>query len=162
MIHEVMQGCINQVRKIVYALQPAAIDGMGRRWHAHNRASGPMSKAGESVRLFDVVQSLNYKQAVVFGGTAQDYEQELEINIVYGMDENYHHLAASDFAAIANAVQYANIGDVPGLHYYRCGDPSMEVMEDALLLKIPVLCHITATMTEDLGSYFFGEGGWGG
>lgn len=143
-LHTVIDGCIKQIRQAVYAVTPAALDGMGRKWHAHNREAGPILKAGESVRLFDVACADEFKSPVVFGSTVNDYEQTIKIVICYGLNEDYNPLIAADYDAIMYSLHNINVGAVTGLNFYIVGDPTVETFEDARFLSIPVICRISA------------------
>lgn len=165
-LHNILNDVRNHVRKIVYAIEPAAVDGVGERWHAHNTEAGKVQDAAASVRVFEVLPLIGGAKKITEGSDRWDYEVPFVITICYGTNENYNVLMLSDYASISHALHNANVGVVDGLHYYLVEAPPAEVEQDGKRFSVITFqARITASFdnlvfSDDPGG--FGVEGFGG
>jgi hypothetical protein len=164
-LHNILKGCRDHVRKIVYAVEPAALDEMGERWHAHNTDSGKIQDAAQGNRIFDVFPMATGPVKITEGSNSWDYEVPFIIVISYGTNENYNELIASDFASISHALHNANVAMVSGLNFYMVQGMAIEEQEGKRFSVINFIARVTATfdnLTINDPGGFGGDTGFGG
>jgi hypothetical protein len=145
-IHTVIDEAIDHVRRLVYAVAPAAVDGKGEGWQAHLKEGGSILSGGERVRLFDVLCNAQVPiQILTEGCLSRDYAIPMQVIIVYGLHDDYAHLMASDYAAIYHALHNADVASVSGLNCYIVdGEPTVINSEDSRALVMNFTARITA------------------
>jgi len=147
-LHNILNDCRDHVRKIVYAIEPASVDGMGERWHAHNTDSGKVTDSPASVRVFDVLPVIDGAVKTTEGTDSWDYDIPFFIAICYGVNQNYNSLILSDFASIAHALHNANVAMVSGLNYYIVNGVNVEEQEGKRFGVINFIARVTATFDD--------------
>jgi len=145
-IHTIADAIIKDVRKRVYAVTPAAVDGKGENWQAHLKEAGNILTAGETVRLFDVmVDNGRAVEVLSEGCKLKDYALPMMIAIVYGTHDDYNMLMASDFAAIYHALHNADVSTVAGLQLYMVdAPPVIQQTEKTRAMVISFTARLTA------------------
>lgn len=143
-LHTIIESCKDQIRKAVYAIEPAAVDGDGKRWHAHDQKAGSILGAGESVRLFDVLVSPKFGGPITIGTTAHDYDVAMEVVVVYGLSDEYTQLALSDYAGILHALHNVDVSAVAGLQCYIVGEASIDTQPDVRIMRVAFVARISA------------------
>ena len=163
-LHNILHDCRDHVRKIIYAIEPAAIGELGERWHAHNTDAGKVTDSAQGVRVFDVVPVDDMIDKINEGSNTWDYEVPFRLSICYGENENYNMLIISDYASISHALHNANVGMVSGLNFYLVTGKQTVEMDGKRFSVINFLARVSATF-DDLSINDpdgFGCGGFGG
>ena len=144
-LHNILHDCRDHVRKIIYAIEPAAIGELGERWHAHNTDAGKITEAGQGVRIFDVLPDGSGANKINEGSNTWDYEVPFFIAISYGTNENYNELICSDYASISHALHNCDVGSVDGLNFYLVTESSIQEMDGKRFSVINFLARVSAT-----------------
>lgn len=143
-LHTIIEDCKDQIRKAIYAIEPAAVDGDGQRWHAHDQKAGSILGAGESVRLFDILCAQTFESPITIGTTEHDYNVAMEVIVIYGISDEYTQLAISDYAAIVHTLHNIDVSAVTGLQCYIVGAATVSLQEDVRVMSVAFTARISA------------------